>query len=119
MTVDIDGGASWVPAACTLPTPAQPLRVAEFDDLFRSSVTRIARPRADRLVLYLRADDPQALRATISDLTRRETSCCSFFGFTLAGGDDAMQLEVTVPTGHVAVLNALAGRAAQLASTPS
>ena len=43
---------SWVaPEACTLPTAQQPLRVAEFDDLFANSVTWVDRPDATRLVL--------------------------------------------------------------------
>jgi hypothetical protein len=33
----------WVPAACTLPTAEQPLRVAEFDDLFATSVRAVDR----------------------------------------------------------------------------
>jgi hypothetical protein len=34
----------WVPEACTLPTVEQPLRVAEFDDLFATALRGIARP---------------------------------------------------------------------------
>ena len=117
MTAEADIGASWVPDACTLPNPAQPVRVAEFDGLFRSAVTRVERPAADRALLHLRAVDPQALRATVTDLTQRETACCSFFGFTLLGADDAMRLEVTVPAAHVAVLDALTERATRRAST--
>lgn len=40
----------------------------------------------------------------------RESECCSFFGFTVTPVGD--ELHVEVPAGHVAVLNALAVRAA-------
>ena len=58
---------------------------------------------------------PRALRATLTDLTQREASCCSFFRFALSDGDEAMRLEVAVPMTHTTVLDALAERAAQLA----
>ncbi len=32
--------SGWVPDACTLPTVDQPLRVAEFDDLFARAAKR-------------------------------------------------------------------------------
>ncbi len=32
---------SWVPDACTLPTVEQPLRLKEFDDLFRDAVSAV------------------------------------------------------------------------------
>ena len=115
MTAEAPSGPSWVPAACTLPTTAQPLRRAEFDELFRSSVTRVERAAADRVVLHVHAADPRALRATLIDLTQREASCCSFFSFALSDGDEAMRLGVAVPMTHTTVLDALAERAAQLA----
>ena len=42
----------------------------------------------------------------------REGECCSFFGFTVTPVGDELHVEVEVPAGHVAVLNALAVRAA-------
>ena len=115
MTAEAPSRPSWVPTACTLPTAAQPLRRAEFDELFRSAVTRVERPAPDRVVLRVSAADPRALRATLTDLTQREASCCSFFRFALSDGDEAMRLEVAVPMTHTTVLDALAERAAQLA----
>jgi hypothetical protein len=67
-------------------------------------------------VLHLSAADRRALRSTVTGLTQREASCCSFFRFALSDGDDAMRLEVAVPMAHAAVLETLAGRAAQLVS---
>ncbi|MFB7588014.1 hypothetical protein [Streptomyces sp. NPDC056169] len=44
---------TWVPQSCTLPTEAQPLRIAEFDTLFADALIRVERPTAilARLVL--------------------------------------------------------------------
>jgi hypothetical protein len=42
MTTDLLGD-DWVPEACTLPTVEQPLRRAEFDDLFTSDVRAVRR----------------------------------------------------------------------------
>jgi hypothetical protein len=119
MTTEAVNGSPWVPAACTLPATAQPLRLAEFDDLFRSYVTRVERCAPDRVVLHLSAPDPEAVDERVTDLTRREASCCSFFKFTLSHGIQAMQLEVAVPMAHSAQLDALTQRAAQLARAAS
>jgi hypothetical protein len=115
--------ADWVPvAACTLPTAAQPLRVAEFDSLFAASLRAVEHPADDgtraRLVLVGDLDLPGRLVR----LTEAETACCSFFTFTLtpltAGHGDAaddaavIALDIEVPPAHADVLAALVGRAA-------
>jgi hypothetical protein len=51
-------------------------------------------------------------RGAARDLTGRETECCSFFTFTFAPAGGALQLDVEVPAGYAAVLDALARRAA-------
>jgi hypothetical protein len=106
----------WVPPACTLPTAEQPLRIAEFDDLFAASLRGLERVAPTRLQLRLDAGNEPIAR----DLTARETSCCSFFAFdyTHAGGGELL-LDVTVPQAHVAVLDALAVRAAAAAGLPA
>lgn len=38
---------------------------------------------------------------------REESSCCSFFGFDVQTGDDAVRLHVTAPEGAEAMLDAL------------
>jgi hypothetical protein len=99
----------WVPEACTLPTAQQPLRVAEFDDLFAGALRSVERltPTAVRLWLAASAE------ATARDLAAREAECCSFFTFTFEPpGDGAMAMTVSVPSGHDTVLDALAARAA-------
>ena len=108
--------ADWVPVdACSLPTAEQPLRVAEFDDLFATSLTAVARPpgAAPRARLLLAGD--AELRERVQRLAAAETACCSFFAFTvtpLPGGDDGtVVLDIEVPAAHADVLTALVDRA--------
>jgi hypothetical protein len=100
----------WVPQACTLPTAQQPLRLAEFDDLFATAVTSTTRVDVRRLRLEL--DPRAAVAARAADLAVRETGCCSFFTFTLTATGGQVWLEVSVPDGQVEVLDALAAAAA-------
>jgi hypothetical protein len=96
-----------VPDACTLPAADQPLRVAEFDTLFRRVTdTERVRPTSLRLTL---PDEPE-LAARVADLAARETGCCDFFRFTLTIRSHELQLTVETPTSHVDVLDAVAGR---------
>jgi hypothetical protein len=98
----------WVPEACTLPTAERPLRRAEFDNLFATAVRDQQRLTPTRLRWRL---DPLA-EPTARDLIDRENECCSFFTFTFTAVDEAVQLDVEVPTAYVHVLDALADRAA-------
>ncbi|MEV0156957.1 hypothetical protein AB0H57_24955 [Micromonospora sp. NPDC050686] len=100
---------SWVPQACTLPTAEQPLRLVEFDDLFAWAVLGVQRADPLRARLELPAEPEVAARA--ADLMTRETGCCSFFSFTLVATGGQLALDVAVPAGYVAVLDALAARA--------
>jgi hypothetical protein len=106
----------WVPEACTLPTPERPLRLAEFDELFASSVRSV--DRLDTAALRLELEPEAGVAARTADLMVRETGCCSFFTFTLsatggtAGTGGMVHLDITVPPVHVEVLDALAARAA-------
>ncbi|WP_406071923.1 hypothetical protein [Micromonospora sp. NBC_01638] len=101
---------SWVPDACTLPTAEKPLRLAEFDQLFRAAVRS-----ADRLSpqhLRLQLDGAEQVEETARDLTARESSCCSFLAFDIARpGPESLTLDIRVPAAHVDVLDALAERA--------
>ncbi|MET7708068.1 hypothetical protein [Micromonospora sp. NPDC005413] len=102
--------ASWVPAACTLPTAEQPLRLAEFDQFFRDAVRGVERLSARHLRLQL--GGAQQVEETARDLTARESSCCSFFAFDIARpGPQSLTLDVRVAAAHVDVLEALAERA--------
>jgi len=103
---------------CTLPTAERPFRVAEFDDLFATHLRRAERVDPQTLDLTL---DPES-RATVEDLTARETECCSFFTFTItpepAGNSDgeAMVLDIEVPPAHTDVLSTLAQRASTISA---
>lgn len=100
----------WVPDACTLPTAEQPLRAADFGELFATAMetrTRVA-PTHLRFVLHDAAD----VEATTRDLIEKESGCCSFFDFSLAHAPgDRLKLDVKVPAGQVAVLDALSALA--------
>ena len=100
----------WVPEACTLPTVDQPLRLKEFDDLFATSLRGLTRVSPTMLRWSL---DPAA-EGVARDLTARETECCLFFSFTFSPADDVLTVDVEVPPAQVAVLNALATRAAAM-----
>jgi hypothetical protein len=97
-----------VPDACTLPTVDRPLRLAEFDDLFATALRGQKRLSPTLLRWRIEVDAVPAAR----DLTDRESACCSFFTFTFAPDGAAVRLDVEVADAHVAVLDALAVRAA-------
>ena len=108
--------AGWVPVdACTLPTSERPLRVAEFDDLFAASLRTVERPpgAATRARLLLAGDE--GLRNRVQRLADAETSCCSFFTFTITTlpGDDSatVALDIEVPVARTDVLTLLVARA--------
>jgi len=94
-----------VPQACTLPTARQPLRIAEFNELFATALRGLHRLEPTRLRLTL---DPSAeIEAAARELTARESQCCSFFSFEFNRVFDGLDLDVTVPVAYVAVLDGL------------
>ncbi|MET7463195.1 hypothetical protein [Nonomuraea sp. NPDC005501] len=109
----------WAPAECTLPTEERPLRVAEFDELFATALRGLERIGPTHLRLAL--DGGPQVEETTRGLTARETSCCSFFTFSLTTGslttgcltaDGArLILDVKVPSAHAGVLDGLQARA--------
>jgi hypothetical protein len=103
---------SVAPEACTLPTAEQPLRLAEFDDLF-SSVREVELLDATRARLHL--GGPPGLGDRTRDLAARESACCSFFRFTTtsepAGAGESVRLLIEVPAARAGVLAALVRRA--------
>ena len=104
---------TWIDtSSCTLPTAEQPLRVAEFDDLFRTALRGITPIAAGTVVLELDHSAEDLAR----DLVVREGTCCSFFTFTFSTEDAALLLRIEVPPAHVAVLDGLAARAAAWSS---
>lgn len=110
-----NGPGGWIAAACTLPTVNQPLRMAQFDEFFRTAVRRWTRPQATALELVI----PAQIETSARDLAQREASCCSFFTFDFEPTDDAVVMRIGVPELHVDVLDALQARVATLVGTGS
>lgn len=109
--VGVEGPVSvvtWVPESCTLPTVDQPLRVAEFDDLFSTAVGPAERLASTRLCIRLPPGDEVV--STVRDLIARETGCCSFFSFDVRPSSLGTELEVWVPESQTAVLDAMEQR---------
>ncbi|MEU0882478.1 thioredoxin domain-containing protein [Lentzea sp. NPDC005914] len=100
----------WVDAeACTLPAADQPMRLAEFDALFASSLRGVRREESGWLRLHLGggADVEDGAR----DLASREAECCSFFDFTVSRDGDDVIIDVRVPSDKEVVLDGLAAQA--------
>jgi hypothetical protein len=98
--------AAWAPVdACTLPTEEQPLREAEFDDLFATALRRVERPEPGRARLIFDRD------TRVEDLVARESACCSFFDFEITATAEGLMLDVRVPAARGEVLDGLARRA--------
>lgn len=101
---------------CLLPLEQRPGREAEFDALLAAAGRNWTRPEATRVRLVLDA----AVEAWARDLAERETACCSFFTFTFTRrSPETMQLDVSVPPSHTAVLDALTERAEEPDRTSS
>ena len=98
----------WVPVeSCTLPTVEQPMRVAEFDALFASSLLGVDRRGPGWL--RLRADAVATSRA--AELVARESECCSFFAFAIESAGPEVLIDVRVPESRREVLDGLERRA--------
>lgn len=99
---------SWVPRSCTLPTVEQPVRLAEFDAVFATTLRPAERVGPAELRLHLPGGE-STVRA-VRDLIGRETRCCSF-SFELRASATATELQVRVPVSQCAVLDAVLERA--------
>ena len=100
---------TWVPEACTLPTVEQPLRVAEFDDLFATAVAPAEREGSTGLRVHLPAG--AEVVAAVRELVAREMGCCSFFAFEVLSSSTGTELRVRVPESQIVVLDAMVQRA--------
>ena len=109
MTNDLMLDDDWIPAACTLPTVEQPLRRAEFDDLFAADVLSVHQPTRQELQFELRPDAEVAARA--ARLAAKEAGCCSFFTFGLTITEGVVLMTVLTEPAHETVLTALGARA--------
>ena len=106
-----------VPETCTLPTAEQPLRLAEFDELFAAAARDVEPQGATRARMFL--SGPVGLADRVRDLAARERACCSFFTFATlsvaADGIESVVLEIEVPPARADVLAALVRRAVERA----
>ncbi|MDQ2708589.1 MAG: hypothetical protein M3Z25_13540 [Actinomycetota bacterium] len=92
-----------IPSCCTLPSAQRPVRLAEFEVLFAHAVS------AQHLnAQHLRVSFADTTEATVRDLAARESSCCSFFEFTVTSADDRVLFDVDVPAPRCEVLDGLA-----------
>jgi hypothetical protein len=99
------------PNACTLPLCDQPLRMAEWDSLFSTSVRFVSRmPAGVEFVL----DRVSTSAASVADLADREAQCCSFLAFNLSIGSDSVKLQIASEPAQAHVVAALAERAENL-----
>jgi hypothetical protein len=105
------GGLGWADIdACTLPTPERPLRLAEFDDVFATAL-RSTDHTSDTDARLLLAGDA-GLAEQIRRLADAESSCCSFFTFTVTPLEQGqVAFDIVVPPPYVDVLDALVARA--------
>lgn len=104
-------GPRWAEVeACTLPTAERPLRLAEFGDLFATSLSSIDRRTATHVRLLLAGEDGLVERT--QQLADAESACCSFFTFTVTPLDhDQVAFDIVVPFAYADVLAALVDRA--------
>ena len=104
--------STWAPGdACTLPTAQRPLRVAEFEQLFASSL--IGLDRLEPGWLRLRLDPGGDAERRARELVALESECCSFFDFDVHREAGEVVLDVRVPQNQVPVLDGL-GRQAEI-----
>jgi hypothetical protein len=111
--------------ACALPTTEQPLRLAEFDNLFAEHLrTAQVAEGPTPITALLVLDGPPDLGERVQRLADAETQCCSFFTFTVrvdhedraaVTGWPRVTLEVRVPQQYAPVLGALVARAQAMA----
>ncbi|HEX2307523.1 MAG TPA: MerR family transcriptional regulator [Jatrophihabitantaceae bacterium] len=100
----------WVPDTCTLPTAERPVRVAEFDNLFKTALSHPRRVGPTELQLGIQP----AAEASVADLIGRESGCCPFFTFDMRRRADRVELRIRVPAGRAAVLDVFEQRARQV-----
>lgn len=122
MDMELSNGPSeggWADvAACTLPTAQRPLRVAEFDDLFRTSLRTIDNVAGTQVRLLLAGGADLAARTRL--LADAESSCCSFFTFVVTESvPGVVTLDVQVPPAYVDVLAGLVDRAHVVHGSPA
>jgi hypothetical protein len=104
-------GRDWASVeACTLPTVERPLRLAEFDDLFATTLRSVEKTEPTRARLLLTGDEAVAERTL--RLADAESSCCSFFTFGVTTVEPGLvAFDIEVPAAYAYVLAGLVARA--------
>ncbi len=112
-------GLGWASVeACTLPTAERPLRLAEFDDLFATTMRLIEHAGPHRARLLFAGDE--ALAERTQRLADAESSCCSFFSFGVSTLEPGLvALDIEVPPEYADVLAGLVERADAAQGTAS
>ena len=108
-----EGAGAWARvAACTLTAAEQPLRVAEWDELF-ASVRAVEHPAGSATRAQLILSGEPGLATRTQQLADAETACCSFWTFTVTSpeGSTDVVLDIDVPEARADVLAALVSRA--------
>jgi hypothetical protein len=100
---------TWFPRRARWPAVEQPLRVAEFGDLFATATLPAERIGPTELRIHLPAGNEVASKA--QGLAAREAGCCSFFGFDVQASASGIVLSIRVPGSQAAVLDAMHERA--------
>jgi hypothetical protein len=80
--------------------------VAEFDELFRTALSRSTRTQRTELELVISPESEPTARG----LAERETRCCSYFRFEFDPTPDGLVMRIDLPEDHVDVLDALQAR---------
>jgi hypothetical protein len=94
------------PIACTLEAGAARAQLAEWRGLLAGAVARRNRVATGRLELVLSSGFDQV--DALVRLAQRETTCCTFFSFSLAVTAVGLTLVIEVPHGAESVLDAFA-----------
>jgi hypothetical protein len=104
-------GLGWTSVeTCTLLTVERPLRLAEFDDLFDTTLQSVERTDPTRARLLLTGDEAVAERT--QRLADAESSCCSFFTFCVSTVEPGLvAFDIEVPATYADVLAAMLTRA--------
>ena len=104
-------GLAWASVeACTLPTVDRPLRLAEFDDLFATTLRSIENTGPTHARLLLSGEAAVAERTQL--LADAESSCCSFFTFSVNTVElGLVAFDIEVPAAYTDVLAGLVARA--------
>ncbi len=88
------------------------MRLAEFARLF---ATATSTTRHEPTHLTVSFEERDGLADKVRDLAARESSCCSFFDFTVTSEGGQVVLDIQVTEAHIDIVDALEALAGELA----